>query len=92
MKYNVWNHINFFVRPDTWFWMPDKNKYYIKNLLVLIFHEMAHYIRNYNNKIIFWNYFSFFDANTFEEWLALNNEYFYWNNILNNEYWSYYPF
>lgn len=69
--------------------IPDQEKYSIKEIIVIFFHEVTHFIRYYNSKINIWFDYKFYDYNDFEEWLAIYNEYKYWNLIV--DIWEYMP-
>lgn len=70
--------------------IPNKRKYWIKFIITLFFHEMTHFFRNYNQRINFWFDYNFSDYTDLEEWIALYNEYLYWNQII--KIWHYIPY
>jgi len=84
-----WSYANFSVNKDM-IKIPIKNFYNIQEIITLFFHEMSHYVRYLNTKRNL-GFFHIFSTNyKLEEWLALYNEHYYWNQILN--YGEYYPY
>jgi len=79
-----------FVYNKWTIFITDKDNYNIQEIITLFFHEMTHFIRWYNMKKNLWFLYVFVDNYELEEWLALYNEHFYWNQIIN--YWEYYPY
>lgn len=71
--------------------IPEKTEYTIKNVIILFFHELTHFLRRKNQIHNYWTDYSFSDYMDFEEWIALYNEYYYWNLLINWDYWSYFP-
>lgn len=69
--------------------IPSKEEYSLRFIITLFFHEITHFFRFYNwIKNLKLN-FVFSDYYTLEEWIALYNEYLYWNKIINI--WEYIP-
>ncbi len=85
----IWDYPNFAVNRYT-IKIPEKTFYNIQEIITLFFHEMSHFIRFLNMENNVWFLYQFSDSNELEEWIALYNEYFYWNQIIN--YGQYYPF
>lgn len=71
--------------------IPEKSEYTIKNVIILFFHELTHFLRRQNQINNYWFDYSFSDYMDFEEWIALYNEYYYWNLLINWWYWEYFP-
>jgi hypothetical protein len=89
LKYEFWNYIN--LSHSYWtLKIPDKNKYDIRRVIILFFHEMTHFFRYINWEKNLWFDYSFSDYNNLEEWIATYNEYLYWNKII--DYWKHIPY
>lgn len=69
--------------------IPNKDVYNLREVIVLFFHEMSHFIRMYNTYNNLWTRYSFYNNYLLEEWIALYNEHLYWNQII--DYGEYYP-
>ncbi len=84
--WKYWNlsHLNWTLK------IPNKNYYNLNNIIVIFFHEMTHLFRYINWKKNLWFYYFFTDYFSLEEWLAIYNEYLYWNKIC--DYWKYIPY
>ncbi len=89
IEFKIWNYPNFAVNKFT-IKIPEKEEYNLQEIITLFFHEMTHFIRFDNMQKNIWFIYQFSDKNELEEWLALYNEYFYWNQII--DYWDYYPY
>jgi len=70
--------------------IPKKDSYNIQEVITLFFHEFSHHIRYVNMKRNLWFYYQFSTNHELEEWIALYNEYYYGNQIIN--YGKYYPY
>lgn len=79
-----------FVYNKWTIFITDKEKYSIQEIITLFFHEMTHFLRWYNMRKNLDFLYVFVDNYELEEWLALYNEHYYWNQIIN--YWDYYPY
>jgi hypothetical protein len=89
LNWDFWNFWNMF--HSSWILkIPNKNNYNIREVIVLFFHEMTHFIRYSNTIKNLWFNYTFEDYWTLEEWIALYNEYYYWNKII--KYWEYNPY
>jgi len=86
----IFSNVPNFVYNSWKIYIPDKEKYSIQEIIVIFFHELSHYIRWYNMQKNLWFVYAFSDNYELEEWIALYNEYFYWNQII--DYWNYYPY
>lgn len=89
IKFKIWNYPNFAVSKFT-IKVPEKKEYNLQEIITLFFHEMTHFIRFDNMQTNLWFTYQFSDKNELEEWLALYNEYFYWNQII--DYGEYFPY
>jgi len=85
----IGNYPNFSVSKYT-IKIPEKSFYNVQEIITLFFHEMSHFIRFLNMEKNVWFVYKFSDSNELEEWIAIYNEYLYWNQII--DYWKYYPF
>jgi len=90
LKIDFGKYPNFVVSIKRWILIPEKDVYNLQELITLFFHEMSHYVRWLNMKQNVWFVKQLFDFNELEEGLALYNEYYYWNQVVN--YGKYYPF
>lgn len=70
--------------------IPNNDFYNLRNIIAIFFHEMTHFFRYLNWTNNLWFSYFFEDYSSIEEWIALYNEYFYWNKICN--YWKYSSF
>lgn len=84
-----WNFGKFvWLSHDFWILnIPDNNKYNIKRIIAIFFHEMTHLFRYLNWKNNLWFSYKFAYYDTLEEGITTYNEYYYWNKIIN--YWEY---
>jgi len=82
---------NFWNMAVSWFdlYIPNKDFYNLKEIITLFFHEMSHFIRMNNMYKNTWIKYWFFNNYKIEEGIALYNEYYYWNQII--DYGEYYP-
>ncbi len=90
LNWSFWDYTN--LSHNNWLLkIPNKEKYNIKRIIVIFFHEMTHFFRYLNWKNNIWFNFVFTDSNILEEWITWYNEYYYWNQIINyGEYNAYY--
>ncbi len=70
--------------------IPNQKLYNLQNIIVLFFHETTHFFRTLNGTRNLGFPFQFSGYSTLEEWIALYNEYLYWNKICN--YGAYIPY
>lgn len=90
VKIELLDNVTWMAHDNGTLKIPDEKYYSIKSVIVLFFHEMTHFFRYLNWKRNIWFNYIFGDYDSLEEWLALYNEYFYWNKIIN--YWKYIPY
>lgn len=69
--------------------IPQKESYNIQDIICLFFHETTHFFRDYNGYKNLWFFYRFEWVPTLEEGIALYNEFYYGNQIVN--YWEYIP-
>jgi len=84
-----WNY-SYFSSNNFTIKIPEKTSYNIQEIITLFFHEMSHFIRFLNMKRNIWFLYRFSDLSELEEWIAIYNEYLYWNQII--DYGQYYPY
>lgn len=90
LNYTFWD-FSYMAHSKWTLKIPDKTEYSIKNIIVLFFHELTHFLRRQNQINNYGFDYSFSDYMDFEEWIALYNEYYYWNLLINWWYWEYFP-
>lgn len=84
IKYSFWDYPN--LAFNGWLLkIHNSNKFHIKDVVSLIFHEITHFFRYENWKRNLGFSYSFSDYPTLEEWIAIYNEFKYGNNLI--EYW-----
>lgn len=89
IKFKFWDYGNF--SHNNWILkIPDNKKYNIQNIISLFFHETTHFFRYINWIKNLWFDFLLSDYVQTEEWIAIYNEYNYWNKIL--DYWELNPY
>lgn len=69
--------------------IPKKDNYSKRTIITLFFHELTHFFRYSNWIKNNWVSFQSYDYYWLEEWIALYNEFFYWNQLTNI--WEYIP-
>ena len=89
INFKIWDYPNFAVSKFT-IKIPEKKEYNLQEIITLFFHEITHFIRFDNMQTNLWFTYQFSDKNELEEWLALYNEHFYWNQII--DYGEYFPY
>jgi hypothetical protein len=84
IRYDFWDYPNL---AFNWGLLKihDTKKFHIKDVISLIFHEMTHFFRYKNWIKNLWFFYSFSDYPTLEEWIAIYNEFIYWNRLI--DYW-----
>lgn len=81
MIFDIWGYGS--MSHKWWVLMiPDKQKYSIREIITLFFHETTHFFRFYGSVKNLGFSYTFSDYATLEEWFALYNEYYYGQKIL----------
>lgn len=82
VKWKNWDFPNLAFNGG-WLKIPDVEKFHIKDVLALFFHEFTHLFRFQNGKRnLDWLFYSFSDYNTLEEGMAIYNEFKYANQVI----------
>lgn len=82
LQFNFWDFIN--LSHSKWkIKIPDMTSYNLRTVITIFFHEVSHHFRFLNQYEKFGIKTSFSDYFELEEWLAIYNEYTYWNEIIN---------
>lgn len=87
--FQFWNYQNMSHKKGVLL-IPERKKYSIQNIITLFFHELTHFFRWYNGERNLGFRYSFWNYSPLEEGIAIYNEYFYWNKIIN--YGSFIPY
>lgn len=83
-KFSNFSHLNWILK------IPNHDTYNLKSIITVFFHEMTHFFRYINSERNLWFHYFFAWDSTLEEWIAVYNEYKYWNKIM--DYWDYKPY
>lgn len=82
VKWKLWDFPNLAFNGG-WLKIPNVEQFHIKDVLALFFHEFTHLFRFQNGKRnLWWLFYSFSDYNTLEEGMAIYNEFFYANQVI----------
>ena len=89
IKFKFWGYANY--SHNKWTLnITNQKSYNLQNIISIFFHETIHFFRGYNGERNLWFRYKFENYNTLEEWIAIYNEYLYWNKLTN--YWEFNPY